>query len=125
AAQTAVILDADMIVTRPIEPLVAEVERSGRMIAVADRLGDRFDERWGAILGLGELRRHPYVNCGLLIVPDGVGERLFPLWRDAPPRRARGRERTIRPAPHPAQAVDAATRFERLLGVAAAIVGRR
>ena len=83
AAQTAVVLDADMIVTRPIEPLVAEVERSGRMIAVVDRLGDRFDERWGDVLGLGELRRHPYVNCGLLIVPDGVGERLFRLWLDA------------------------------------------
>ena len=83
AAQTAVVLDADMIVTRPIEPLVEEVEQSGRMIAVADRLGDRFDERWGDLLGLGELRRHPYVNCGLLIVPDGVGGRLFRLWKDA------------------------------------------
>lgn len=81
--ETAVVLDADMIVTRPIEPLVAEVEQSGRMIAVADRLADRFDERWGELLGLGELRRHRYVNCGLLIVPDAVGERLFRQWEDA------------------------------------------
>ena len=81
--ETAIVLDADMIVTRAIEPLVAEAERTGRMLAVADRLEDRFDERWGDLLGLGELRKHPYVNCGLLIVPAGVGERLFGLWRDA------------------------------------------
>jgi putative nucleotidyltransferase-like protein len=81
--ETAIVLDADMIVTRAIEPLVAQAERTGRMLAVADRLDDRFDERWGDLLGLGELRRHPYVNCGFLIVPAGVGERLFGFWRDA------------------------------------------
>ena len=78
-----VILDADMIVTRPIEPLVSDAARVGRMVAVADRLEDRFVELWGELLGLGRLHRHPYVNCGFLIVPAVIGERLFPLWRDA------------------------------------------
>jgi hypothetical protein len=52
------------------------------MTAVADRLADRFDERWGDLLGLGRLRRQTYVNSGFLIVAAPIGQKLFTQWRE-------------------------------------------
>ena len=76
------ILDADMIVTRAARAAGRRGRRDRTVLAVADRSSDRFDERWGDLLGLGELRRQPYVNSGFLVVPDGSRRApLRRLWR--------------------------------------------
>ena len=76
-ARVMAILDADIIVTRSLDPLIAEAAESGRLLAFADALHDRYDARWGDLLGLGELRRQSYVNSGFLVVPEDLGLRLF------------------------------------------------
>lgn len=74
------IVDADVIVTRPIDGLISMCAETRRLVGVLDRLSDRFDERWGDLLSLGRLRRRPYMNSGFLIVPDVLGERLLLEW---------------------------------------------
>ena len=76
-AEVMVVLDVDMIVIRPLEPLLVEAAAAKRLLAVADVLSDRFDERWGELLGLGALRRQAYVNSGFLVAPFELGHRLF------------------------------------------------
>jgi hypothetical protein len=71
------VVDADVIVTRPLDSLLAEAERSGRLLAVADVLSDRFDARWGGLLELGDLRSHPYVNSGFLVAPFEVARHVL------------------------------------------------
>jgi lipopolysaccharide biosynthesis glycosyltransferase len=70
-----VLIDADIIVTRPLTGLIDEA-RSGKIVAFADTI-DRFDERWSELLGLGTLRRQPYVNSGLLVAERQLGTRLL------------------------------------------------
>jgi hypothetical protein len=67
-----VLVDADLIVTRSLAPLV-EQAASTCIVAFADALDTRFDDRWSALLGLGELRRQTYVNSGLMAIPQRVG----------------------------------------------------
>jgi hypothetical protein len=78
-----VLLDADIIVTRRLDPLIAEAAESIRLLAFADVLDDRFDPRWGDLLGLGNLRRQTYVNSGFLIAPSEFGVRVFEDLREA------------------------------------------
>jgi hypothetical protein len=73
-ARTMAVIDADIVV---VSPLLAEAAAAGRLVAVADALGDRFDERWGDALGLGPLRRRTYVNSGFLIAPLDLGLHVF------------------------------------------------
>jgi hypothetical protein len=76
-ARAMAVIDADIVVTRSLDPLFAEVATCGKLIAVTDALGERFDERWGALLDLGPLRRQPYLNSGFLIAPLELGLRVF------------------------------------------------
>jgi hypothetical protein len=76
-AKTMAVIDADIVVTRSLDPLFAELASCEKLIAVTDALGERFDERWGALLDLGPLRRQPYVNSGFLIAPLALGLRIF------------------------------------------------
>ncbi len=78
-----VVVDADIIVTRRLDPLIAEAAESTRLLAVADALPDRFDARWGDLLGLGELRRQTYVNSGFLVVPSELGMHVLDELREA------------------------------------------
>ncbi|MEX2556610.1 MAG: hypothetical protein WEB06_13410 [Actinomycetota bacterium] len=71
-----VLLDADMIVTRPLTSLIDHA-RPGKIVAFVDRIGHRFDERWSELLGLGPLRRQPYVNTGLLVAERELGTTLL------------------------------------------------
>jgi hypothetical protein len=76
-ARTMAVIDADVVVTRSLDPLFAEVAKCGKLIAVTDALGERFDERWDVLLDLGPLRRQPYVNSGFLVAPLELGLRIF------------------------------------------------
>ncbi len=76
-AGTMAVIDADIVVTRSLEPLFRMAEDGKRLVAVADALGDRFDTRWSDLLDLGPLRPRTYVNSGLLVTPLDLGQRIF------------------------------------------------
>jgi hypothetical protein len=63
-----VIVDADMIITRRLDELIA-LAATGSVVAFEDNLVRRFRSDWGELLGLGRLEPRPYVNGGLLFVP--------------------------------------------------------
>jgi hypothetical protein len=76
-ADVSVLIDSDMIVTRPLSDLI-ERASDGRVIA-AQNDSDRFVPEWGELLGLGELERQPYVSSGLVVLGRPVGERVLAL----------------------------------------------
>ena len=76
-AQVMAVIDADVVITRPLDPLFRKAQDEQRLVAVADALSERFDERWGDLLGLGPLRPRTYVNSGFLITPMELGRRVF------------------------------------------------
>ncbi len=76
-ARTMAVIDADVVITRSLEPLFRAAEDEMRLVAVTDALGDRFDTRWGDLLGLGQLRPRPYVNSGFLVTPLDLGRRIL------------------------------------------------
>jgi hypothetical protein len=79
-ADVAVVLDADVIVTRRLaEPL--RLALGGRIVAFANKDADRFFPEWGELLGLRPARRQPYVASGHLFVPTGQ-RRFLSLFRD-------------------------------------------
>jgi len=71
-AEVMILIDADIIVTRRLDDLVDE-SRDGRIVAFADRVSLRFDDRWSELLALGSLRRQTYVNSGLVALGRSVG----------------------------------------------------
>lgn len=75
-ADVMVLVDADIIVTRPLDPLV-EAALDGKIVAFTDTLEDRFYDSWSELLGLGHLRRQPYVNSGFLVLPRARGLELL------------------------------------------------
>jgi lipopolysaccharide biosynthesis glycosyltransferase len=76
AAEVMVLIDADMIVTRPLDQLI-ELARQGRVVAVADGV-DRFVAQWGELLGTtAPLRRHAYVCSGLIAAGGPIGSELL------------------------------------------------
>jgi hypothetical protein len=77
-AQTMVLIDVDMIATRPLTQLI-EAAASGRVVAVKDNL-DRFVPEWGDLLDLGAIRRQPYVSSGLVALGGAVGNEVLRLW---------------------------------------------
>ena len=76
-AETMVLIDVDMIATRPLGELI-ERAREGRVVAFENDM-DRFVPEWGEILGLGELRRRPYVCSGFVAMARDPGEPLLEL----------------------------------------------
>jgi len=79
-AQVMVLLDADMIITRPLNDLL-EGAAAGRIVAFESGV-DRFFPEWGDLLGLGTSQRHRYLNAGAVAVSRGVGMELLELLRD-------------------------------------------
>ena len=76
-AQVVVLVDADMVLTRSLGPLIERVSR-GRVAAFKDRQQRFFDE-WGELLGLGAPRRGPYVSSGLVLLGGALRERVLRL----------------------------------------------
>jgi hypothetical protein len=77
-AEHMVILDSDIIVTRPLSALV-DGSRTDRLISFVDSsVPNRFFPDWSA-LGLGEPRQQPYVNAGLLVLSAEIASHLLPL----------------------------------------------
>jgi hypothetical protein len=87
-AEVQVVLDADLIVTRPLTELI-EAGRAGRLVGFVNDPPnhDRFFPEWGPALGLGPLRRRPYLNAGQFVLPRALNEVLLDAWID-------GQERT-------------------------------
>ena len=105
-ADVMVLIDVDMVVTRPLTPLI-ERAAEGRVVVFKDNM-DRFDPRWGPALDLGLARRRPYVSSGLVVLGGETGARgPSPLGRSPAPGglRAlllrRGRARLPVPLPRP------------------------
>jgi hypothetical protein len=79
-ADVAILIDVDMIATRPLGELIARAS-AGRVVAFKnDR--DRFVPRWGEILDLGPARRLPYVSVALVFLGGLVGHEVLRLMDD-------------------------------------------
>jgi hypothetical protein len=72
-----VLIDADIVATRSLAGLIAQASE-GRVIAPQND-ADRFVPEWGELLGLGPVRRQPYVSSGLVFLGPGVGEQVLTL----------------------------------------------
>ena len=83
-AEVAILLDADIIVVRPLTELI-DAARTGRIVTFVNNepVHDRFFSEWSSTLDLPPLPRRPYVNAGQLFVPESLGRRLLPLWTEA------------------------------------------
>jgi hypothetical protein len=75
-ASLMVVLDADVLVTRNLGPLL-DAARSGRIVAFVNENADRFFPAWGELLGFGTPRQQPYVASGHIFVPGDRGGRKF------------------------------------------------
>ncbi|HEX6116096.1 MAG TPA: hypothetical protein VFY99_03280 [Solirubrobacterales bacterium] len=79
-AEVAVLIDADMIATRSLLPLI-EQAAGGRVIAF-ENYADRFCPDWSDLLDLGPLRRRPYVSSGLVALGGEERGRVLELLDD-------------------------------------------
>lgn len=71
-ADVMVVMDADVIVTRPLDPLL-EQAAEGSLVAFADDRPDIHHEEWAQFVGLDSLPRRTFVNAGLIVLPGGLG----------------------------------------------------
>jgi hypothetical protein len=78
AADSRVLVDADVLVLRPLTRLIG-LARTEKVIAFADPFWERSYEEWSALLGLPPVRRQTYVNAGVLAVGEELGRRLLPI----------------------------------------------
>jgi hypothetical protein len=80
-AEVALIIDADIIVLRPLTLLI-ESAQQGRVVGFVNNPPnhDRFFPEWATRLGLGVLQRRPYLNAGLFVVPRALADRLLGPW---------------------------------------------
>ena len=79
-SEVMVLLDADVVVTRPIDPLI-EAAAGGGLVAFENPI-DRFVPQWGELLGLGPVRRQPYLGSGAIVVGRELGIEVLRLLRD-------------------------------------------
>jgi hypothetical protein len=93
-AEVAVVLDADIIVVRPLTPLIGAA-RSGRLVCFTNNAPneDRFYPEWRSALGLGPLVRRSYLNAGQLVIPASLQDTLFGPWVEGQARLDPGRTR--------------------------------
>ena len=76
-AEVMVLIDTDMIVTRPLDELIAAAAR-GRVIAFENNV-DRFFPEWGELLGLGPIERKPYLCSGFVAAAADPGTEVLRL----------------------------------------------
>lgn len=75
-ADTTILVDADVILIRPLTPIL--LAAGERAVVFADAVPHRFHPEWSELLGVGPLRRQPYVNSGLLVLPRALATRILP-----------------------------------------------
>ena len=76
-AEVMVLIDSDVIVTRPLTELIEDASE-GKVTAF--RTGyDRFFPEWGELLALGRARRQPYLCSAVLFLGGAVGEEVLRL----------------------------------------------
>jgi hypothetical protein len=76
-AESMVLIDADMIVTRR---LTDPIDTASRGYVVAGATGmDRFLPEWGELLDLGRVERRPYVSTGLVFLGGASGREVIRL----------------------------------------------
>lgn len=83
-ADVAILLDADVIVLRPLTDLI-NAARDGRLVAFVNNEPnhDRFFAEWGPALALGPVQRRPYLAAGQLWIPQSLSARVLAPWQDA------------------------------------------
>jgi hypothetical protein len=78
-ADVMVVIDADILITRPLAPLI-EAAAEGQLVAFRDDyLAERFFPAWSS-LGLGIPQRRPYINSGFLAFSAGTGQKFLPMF---------------------------------------------
>ncbi len=79
-AEVMILIDADIVVTRSLAPLIEEARRGG---VVAGQTGlDRFRPEWAELLDLGPLARKPYVSSALVVLGGELGAKVIELVDD-------------------------------------------
>lgn len=76
-AETMVLLDADIIVTRTLNGLV-EQAAEGRVLGFENDV-QRYFEEWGNLLDLGPLRNGPYISSSALFIDGALAAETLPL----------------------------------------------
>lgn len=80
---TVVIIDSDMVLTRPLD-LVIDLARNGRICAYPDPLSDKWHQQWQEIFRLPcEPRHQTYINTGLVAFSTDYWPELLPRWWEA------------------------------------------
>jgi hypothetical protein len=79
-AEITILIDTDIIVTRPLTELI-DTAAAGRVVGFRNN-SDRFFEDWGELLGLGPVRRRPYVSVSLVFMGGELGSEVLRLLDD-------------------------------------------
>lgn len=79
-AETMILIDADMIATRPLDELIERA--AGGSVVVFENDRDRFVPEWGELLELGPIRRRRYVSSGLVLLGGEAGAEVLELLHD-------------------------------------------
>ncbi|MGH2925626.1 MAG: hypothetical protein ACRDK1_06590 [Solirubrobacterales bacterium] len=77
---TMVLIDTDVIVTRPLTDLI-ETAAGGRVVGFRN-FSNRFFPEWGSLLDLGTARRRPYISVSLVLLGGELGSEVMRLLDD-------------------------------------------
>lgn len=78
-AETMILIDADVVITRRLDELIAQ--SSGGVVAFRNDT-QRFVPEWGELLDLGTARSGPYVSSGLVLLGGALGDEVLRLMDD-------------------------------------------
>jgi hypothetical protein len=76
-AEVTMLIDADMVVTRPLTPLIS-AGATGKVVAGRTGL-PRFFADWGELLDLGPVRPMPYLSTALMSLGGELGREILRL----------------------------------------------
>jgi hypothetical protein len=79
-AESMVLIDTDVVVTRPLTELIGNASR-GHVVAFKNDL-DRFVPAWGEVLDLGPVRRQPYLSFAFVAMGGSLGVQILRLIED-------------------------------------------
>jgi hypothetical protein len=76
-AEVMVLIDADMIASRPLAALIDRAA-TGNIVGFENDM-DRFVPEWGELLDLGPVRRQPYLSSAFVALPRSPGTEVLEL----------------------------------------------